>query len=168
MLECRQFVNSDEFAKSLSPFDPSAASVSASRYMLMKTKYLFGRSEDFGIETTLATRSLLKMVKEAKENGYHVTIIYFWLTSPEHAIERIKARVNAGGHNIPDETVRRRYYMGLRYFFDDYKDVCDRWILVDNSSFPFSVVAEGVGSSSIIRDQEKYDIIWKMVHPEEV
>lgn len=168
MLECRQFVNSDEFAKSLSPFDPSAASVSASRYMLMKTKYLFQKAQDFGIETTLATRSLLKMIKEAKENGYHVSIIYFWLTSPEHAIERIKSRVAAGGHNIPDETVRRRYYMGLRYFFDDYKDVCDRWILVDNSNYPFSVVAEGIGSSSIIRDQEKYDIIWKMVHPEEV
>lgn len=167
MLECRLFVNSDEFAKSLSPFDPSAAAISASRYMLMKTKYLFGKRQDFGIETTLATRSMLNMIKDAKEQGYHVTIIYFWLSSPELAISRIKARVTSGGHNIPDETTRRRYYTGLSYFFNDYIDACDRWILVDNSSFPFSVVAEGNESGIIIRDREKYDIIWAMVHPEE-
>ena len=66
MLGCSQFVNSDEFAKSLSPFDPSAASVAAGRFMLMKIRYLLGRKEDFCIETTLATRSLMRTVEEAK------------------------------------------------------------------------------------------------------
>ena len=47
MLECSQFVNSDEFAKSLSPFNPAEASVVASRYMLMRINYLLGRKEDF-------------------------------------------------------------------------------------------------------------------------
>lgn len=166
MLECSQFVNSDEFAKSLSPFDPSAASVSASRYMLRKIKYLFGRSADFCIETTLATRSLLKMINAAREKGYKVTILYFWLNSPELAIQRVRARVEAGGHNIPDETVRRRYYMGIRYFFKDYSPVCDRWILVDNSSYPFSVVAEGTGPDTYIRQPDKYDIIYSQAFPD--
>ena len=156
MLDCNQFVNSDEFAKSLSPFDPSAASVSASRYMLMKYHFLLNRSMDFGIETTLATRALLNMVKDAQAGGYEVTILYFWLNSPELAIARVRNRVSAGGHNIPDEVIRRRYTVGLQYLFKYYIPACDRWIIADNSRSPFTVVAEGTQLSSTVRDAAKY------------
>lgn len=165
MLGCSQFVNSDEFAKSLSPFDPSAASVAAGRFMLMKIRYLLGRNEDFCIETTLATRSLMRTVEEAKENGYEVTILYFWLNSPELAIRRVHDRVMAGGHNIPVNVIRRRYYMGLDYFFNDYMPISDRWILADNSKIPFTVVAEGNHMRTTIKDTEKYEQIWGMAHP---
>lgn len=167
LLECTQFVNSDEFAKSLSPFDPDSASVSAGRYMLLKIKYLFDRNEDFCIESTLATRSLLRMVREAKTNGYFVTLIYFWLSSPELAIARVKDRVAAGGHNTPEPIIRRRYLMGLSYFFDEYLPECDRWILADNSDPPFTIIAEGNHSMAHIKDSAKYEIIWKLAHPED-
>lgn len=167
MLECTQYVNSDEFAKSLSPFDPDLASVSAGRYMLLKIKYLFDRNEDFCIESTLATRSLLRMVREAKANGYTVTIIYLWLNSPEMAIARVRDRVAAGGHNTPEHIIRRRYYMGLTYFFDEYAPECDRWILADNSSTPFKVVAEGNHSLVHIKDHVLYEHIWAQAHQEE-
>lgn len=167
LLECRQFVNSDEFAKSLSPFDPSAASVTASRYMLMKINYLLGRFEDFAIETTLATRSLLKIIKQAQSVGYEVHILYFWLNSPEMAIQRVRDRVAAGGHNIPDNVVRRRYVMGLQYFFDTYSPICDKWILADNSKSPFTIVAEGTKKLKYIKDNEKYRLIWDIAHPNE-
>lgn len=159
MLECREFVNSDEFAKSLSPFDPSAASISASRYMLMKIKYLLSRNLDFSIETTLATRSLVNTIRQAHEQGYHITILYFWLNSPDLAVRRVKDRVAAGGHNIPEETIRRRYYMGISYFFKTYVPLCDRWVLADNSTTPFSVIAEGSGAVLMIKDNEKYRMI---------
>lgn len=165
LLGCSQFVNSDEFAKSLSPFDPSAASVSASRLMLMKFKYLMEHRKDFCIETTLATRALLKTAKEAREDGYEIITLYLWLKSPEIAISRIKARVAAGGHNIPDDVVRRRYYTGLRYFFDEYCQMSDKWILADNTKPPFMIVAEGGTDSIDIYDKEKYDQIWNIVHP---
>ena len=106
LLDCGEFVNSDEFAKSLAPFNPEKASVAASRYMLLKIRYLFERKQDFCIETTLATRFLLKMIRNAQEAGYYVTIVYFWLSSPELAIARVKARVEAGGHNIKEETIQ--------------------------------------------------------------
>ena len=160
MLECSQYVNSDEFAKGLSPFDPGSVSVQASRLMLMRIKYLLRRKEDFSIETTLATRSLLKMIAEAQHEGYTVTLMYFWLNSPDLAVARVKARVEAGGHNIPEETVRRRYDMGLKYFFRDYAPICDRWILADNSNIPFRVIAEGSKDSVInIKDKETYERI---------
>ncbi len=167
LLDCREFVNSDEFAKSLSPFDPAAASITASRYMLMKINYLLGRYEDFSIETTLATRSLVKIINEAHSVGYEVTILYFWLNSPELAIQRVRDRVAAGGHNIPDAVVRRRYTMGLQYFFDTYRPICDRWILADNSKSNFTVVAEGSKQYSYIRDNDKYNLIWHTIHPDE-
>lgn len=167
LLNCREFVNSDEFAKSFSPFDPGAASVTASRYMLMKINYLLERRSDFAVETTLATRSLLKIVQQAQSQGYEVTVLYLWLNSPELAIQRVHSRVESGGHNIPDAVVRRRYVMGLQYLFDTYIPVIDRWVLADNSKPPFQVVAEGTRGVQYIKDNEKYQLIWQIAHPDE-
>lgn len=163
MLDCKEFVNSDEFAKSLSPFHPENAAIQASRYMLMKIRYLLKKRSDFAVETTLATRTLMKTVRMAQSAGYSVTLLYFWLNSPELAIERVRARVEAGGHNIPEETIRRRYNVGIHYFFHHYAPMSDRWILADNSQAPFRVVAEGSGNDVVnIRDEETYEKILKI------
>ena len=167
LLDCRQFVNSDEIAKSFSPFDPAAASISASRFMVLKINYLLERREDFAIETTLATRSLVKIIQEAQAIGYEVTVLYFWLNSPELAIQRVRDRVATGGHNIPEPVIRRRYVMGLHYFFHSDVPVTDRWILADNSKSPFTVVAEGGRHIMYIKDNEKYQLIWSIAHPNE-
>ena len=160
MLECSEFVNSDEFAKGLSPFNPEKASIQASRMMLMKIRYLLKKQQDFAIETTLATRTLLKIAKQAQMAGYTVTLLYFWLNSPDLAIERVRARVEAGGHDIPEETIRRRYSTGIYYFFNLYAPICERWILTDNSQIPFRVIAEGTKDEVInIRDEETYSKI---------
>ena len=163
LLDCSEFVNSDEFAKHLSPFAPESAYITASRLMLRKVQYLFDRREDFCIETTLATRALLKMTRNAQEKGYYVTVLYFWLNKPEIAIERVAKRVRAGGHDIPEETIRRRYQMGLNYLFHEYMQICDKWILADNSNPPFEVIAEGSKKGLIIRDMEKYNTIRSLV-----
>ena len=163
MLNCTQFVNSDEFAKGLSPFNPEKASIQASRYMLMKFKYLLERQQDFAIETTLATRTLLKMAQKAQKAGYTVTLLYFWLNSPELAVERVRARVEAGGHDIPEETIRRRYQVGIDYFFHYYAPICERWILADNSQIPFRVIAQGTKDEVIsINDEATYQKIRNM------
>ena len=162
LLDCSEFVNSDEFAKSLSPFNPEKASVAASRYMLLKMRHLLGRKEDFAIETTLATRFLLKMIKEAQKEGYFVTILYLWLISPDLAISRVKARVAAGGHNIKEETIRRRYSVGLHYLFRDFMPLCDRWILCDNSEDKLEVVAESTDAGITVRNPEKFGKIKTM------
>ena len=157
MLDCKEFVNSDEFAKGLSPFDPSKASIQASRYMLQKIRYLLKRGKDFAVETTLATRTLLKTAKMAQAAGYTVTLLYFWLNSPDLAVERVRARVEAGGHNIPEDTIRRRYATGIYYFFNLYAPICERWILADNSQIPFRVIADGSKNEIInMRDEETF------------
>lgn len=167
MLECTEFVNSDEFAKSFSPFNPSEATIVASHFMLMRIEYLLSRKEDFSIETTLATRSLVGIINTAKAAGYSITLLYFWLSSPELAIQRVRNRVKAGGHNIPENVIRRRYIMGLQYFFETYIPLSDRWVLADNSTTPFKVVAEGSNNGTFIKDEEKYKTIRSIVYPDE-
>lgn len=127
--------------------------------MLMKIKYLLGRKADFAIETTLATRSLKKIVTQAQAQGYFVTVLYFWLESADLAVARVKARVEAGGHNVPEETIRRRYDTGLHYFFYDYSPIADRWILADNSEIPFTIVAQGWKEHMVVKDNKKYEAI---------
>jgi len=158
LLDCSEFVNSDEFAKHLSPFAPESAYITASRLMLRKVDYLFDRREDFCIETTLATRSLIKMVRSAQAKGYYVTVIYFWLNSADIAVQRVASRVQAGGHNVPEETIRRRYQFGLNYLFYKYIPLCDKWILADNSNPPFDIIAEGSKKGLVIRDMERYQL----------
>ncbi len=159
LLDCSEFVNSDEFAKSLAPFHPETAYITASRYMLKKLRYLFTRREDFCIETTLATRSLLKTVKMAQDQGYFVTVVYLWLNNPEIAVRRVAARVDAGGHDVPPDVIRRRYYTGLEYFFELYSPVCDKWMLVDNSDNDFRIVVEGTRKGMTVRDLALYQQI---------
>ncbi|MBO4671584.1 MAG: zeta toxin family protein [Bacteroidales bacterium] len=167
ILDCREFVNSDEFAKSLSPFDPSIASVSASRYMLMRIEYLLEQNADFSIETTLATRSLVTIIRRAKAQGYKITLIYLWLQSPELALQRVRSRVASGGHNIPEDVLRRRYRMGIAYLFDTYMPLCDNWIIADNTHPPFTVVAEGNLERIIIKDEETFKKIRSLIGNEQ-
>lgn len=163
MLECSQFINSDEFAKSFNPFKPEAAAIRASRFMLMKFHYLFEKKLNFGIETTLATKTLLKMARKAQKEGYEVTIMYIWLRTPDMAVERVKARVATGGHFIEEDTIRRRYYTGLRYFFTEYLPFCDHWILMDNSTPPLRIVARGnKNEEPEILDETTYSTILEL------
>ena len=109
LLDCKQFVNADEIAKGLSPFCPESVAIQAGKLMLLRIEELLATDETFSIETTLATRSYSELVKRAQEKGYKVTLLYFWLSSPELAVERVARRVREGGHNIPKDVIYRRY-----------------------------------------------------------
>ena len=145
MLKCREFVNSDEIAKGLSPFnaDSIAVAVEASRIMYKRIKELIGAGETFAMETTLATRSVANLIREAQREGYYVTLLYFWLNTPDLAVERVKMRVAAGGHNIPEATIRRRYEAGIHNLFELYLPISDYWMITDNSMSPMEVIAKG-------------------------
>ncbi|MDR3250387.1 MAG: zeta toxin family protein [Tannerella sp.] len=151
MLHCREFVNSDEIAKGLSPFnaDTMAVAVEASRIMYKRIRELIGVTETFALETTLASRSIANLVKDAQSKGYYVTLLYFWLNTPDLAVERVKNRVAAGGHNVSEATVRRRYRAGIMNLFDLYVPICDYWMITDNSLSPMEVIAKGFKNGEI-------------------
>lgn len=145
MLGCKEFVNSDEIAKGLSPFnaDSITVAVEASRIMYKRIRELIAAKKTFALETTLASRSIAKLLKGAQEKGYYVTLLYFWLNTPDLAVERVKNRVAAGGHNVSEVTVRRRYDAGIHNLFELYLPICDYWMITDNSLSPMEVIAKG-------------------------
>lgn len=157
MLNCKEFVNADEIAKGLSPFNAESVAIEAGRLMLTRMEELLGCNADFAFETTLATRSYVSLIKRAQEKGYYVSLVYFWLANPELAIDRVKIRVESGGHNIQENVIRRRYRNGLKNLFGLYIPVSDFWMILDNSNPPFKRIAKGNKSDIVsIDDMELY------------
>lgn len=140
--KCREFVNADEIARGLSPFNPESAAIDAGRLMLKRIDMLLQGEESFSIETTLATRSYVKLIERAHERGFDVNLLFFWLETPEAAIRRVAQRVSEGGHNIPTDTIVRRYHLGINNFFKLFKDRVDCWTLVDNNRTPRKIIAD--------------------------
>lgn len=163
ILACNQFVNADEIARGLSPFNPESVAIMAGRLMLDRINNLLNGNESFAIETTLATRSYVNLVERAHQKGFSVTVLFFWLPSPRQAMLRVAKRVSEGGHDIPSDTIKRRYHAGLSNFFKLYMPIADNWILVDNHSNPRCIIAEGHNKSMTIKNKDKYgDIIAKI------
>ena len=156
MLACNEFVNADEIAKGLSPFNPNKVAIKAGRLMLTRIDELLESGIDFAFETTLSTRSYVNTVKKAQEKGYFVTVLYFWLNTSDLAVERVKIRVMEGGHNIPEQTIRRRYDLGISNMFNLYIPVADYWMFIDNSKSPFNILADGSKNTEHINNK----IIW--------
>lgn len=143
MLECKEFINADEIAKGLSPFQPEKAAIEAGRIMIRRIEDMLKSGEDFAIETTLATKTYVSFIKKAQSLGYFVTLLYFWLSSPELAVRRVEDRVKSGGHHVPEDVIHRRYRAGAQNLFNLYTPIADYWLVVNNSEDPFSIVAEG-------------------------
>jgi predicted ABC-type ATPase len=141
MLSCKEFVNADEIAKGLSPFQPETVAFEAGRIMLHRINDLLRNNESFAFETTLATRLYKNKIEQAKLNGYTVTLLFFWLQTVELAIERVKMRVLEGGHNIENEIIERRYHKGIKYLFDIYLPLVDGAMIFDNSLGKHELIA---------------------------
>lgn len=158
ILDCKEFVNADEIAKGLSPFQPEKVAFEAGRIMLHRINELLQQNENFAFETTLSTRSYKNKVLEAKAKKYTVTLLFFWLKNPELAKERVKTRVLEGGHNIPEEIIERRYVKGIRNLFEIYIPISDQVLIFDNSEGRHQLIADkSSGDELSILDEQKYN-----------
>lgn len=144
ILKCKEFVNADSIAAGLSPFNVESVAFEAGRIMLQRIQQLMEDKEDFAFETTLRTRSYVSLIQKARKNGYKITLLYFWLKSPEIAKQRVAKRVSQGGHNIPDEVIERRYYRGISNLLNLYIPIVDKWTVFDNMNVESNIIAKGV------------------------
>lgn len=156
ILDCDEFVNADEIAKGLSPFNPESEAIAAGRLMLSKVDRLISKKNDFGFETTLATKSYKNLIVKAQKNGYRTTLLFFWLRNPDLAVKRVETRVKEGGHSIPEDVIRRRYENGLKNFFSIFEPLVDEWIFIDNSGEPYQIVAHKNTNGITINNQ----VLW--------
>ncbi|MCQ2216683.1 MAG: zeta toxin family protein [Bacteroidales bacterium] len=157
ILQCREFVNADEIAKGLSPFNPESVAIEAGRLMLQRIATLIEGNVSFAIETTLATKSYVKLVEKAHQNGFFVQLLFFWLETPEAAVKRVAKRVSEGGHNIETDVILRRYMAGISNFQNLFRNKVDMWLLVDNETNPRRIIAQGNPNHETIEDVELYN-----------
>ena len=144
-----EYVNADSIALGLSAFKPEDAAIESGRIMLRRLRELAGRRENFAFETTLSTRSYAAWLARLKRQGYNFHLVFMWLQSPELAVRRVKQRVLDGGHDVPENIIRRRYAKGIRNFFELYAPLADTWVLYDNSvSGKVPRVARGSGEKT--------------------
>ncbi|MBD1426107.1 zeta toxin family protein [Sphingobacterium arenae] len=160
ILECQEFVNADNIAAGISPFNPDKVALAAGRIMLERISELMKEGADFAFETTLSTRSYQSLVQKAQTFGYTVTLLYFWLESPDLAIQRVKKRVSMGGHHIPDEVVVRRYHRGLSNLLNIYLPICERWLVLDNMDLTPEIIAQKDEFGEVVVNDE----IWSRIY----
>ena len=158
VLNCKEFINADEIAKGLSPFQPESVAMQAGRIMLARMDELLQKGETFAFETTLATKSYKQKIEWAQANGYEVTLLFFWLDSPNMAKKRVAQRVAEGGHSIPSETIERRYHNGITNLFAIYMDMVDICYIFDNSEGERTPIAKKYkGGKEIIYNTDLYN-----------
>lgn len=135
LLRVTQYVNADTIARGLAGFDPDDAALAAGRIMLERIRELAARRVSFAIETTLASRTLAAWLRDdVRPAGYESHLLFLWLPSVEVALARVEARVRAGGHGVPPDTVRRRYTLGIRNFRRLYVPIVDEWRVYNSVS----------------------------------
>ncbi|MBE9221421.1 zeta toxin family protein [Cyanobacterium stanieri LEGE 03274] len=149
-LEVFEYVNADEIAKGLSPFNPESVAIQAGKIMLKRLNHLKSSQQNFAFETTLSGHNYIRFLRECKQLGYTINLLFFWLNSPDLAISRVKQRVKAGGHNIPENIIYRRYHRGLNNLFNYYLPMCDNWFIYDNSQFPTALIAKFSADTDLV------------------
>lgn len=159
VLHCPNFVNADEIARGLSPFAPETVAIQAGKIMLGRIDELLQQGVDFAIETTLATRSYVHLVKRAQQAGYKVFLIFFYLDSAEQAHQRVAQRVSEGGHDIPADVIERRYKLGLRNLFELFMPLCNHITIYNNTHAPAVLVAKKNGELQI-----EHEAMWNQLN----
>ena len=122
----------------------------AGRILLRRMDECAAQNADFAVETTLSSRALAPRIKRLQAAGYRFSLGYVWTPDVELSIARVAERVRSGGHNIPEDVIRRRYKMGLKNFFELYRPIADEWTIYMNTTYRKPLrIAAGIRTESI-------------------
>lgn len=138
----QEFVNADTIAAGLSAFNSSSVAFQAGRILLNRIKELAAKNKNFAFESTLSSKSFYPFLKNLKNKGYVINLIYIWLRNETIAVERVKQRYASGGHFIPDDIVKRRYFRSINNLVSLYIPISDNWKIYDNSYISIELIAE--------------------------
>ena len=151
------FLNADEIARGLSPFAPARAQLEAGRLVLTRFRQFTGEGRDFCLESTLSWRTYRRMFEEAKAAGYGIQPDYLMRPTVEHSIRRVADRVAAGGHDVPEDDLRRRFKVSLQNLFNLYRPVVDTWTLHANEVLRPRVIVHGTATEMEVLDESAFE-----------
>lgn len=150
------YLGADAIAAELRPDAPGLVPVAAGEELTRRLTAALSRNDTIVLESTLAGRTLPHVIGSARNNGFTITIVYLFLDSPDTCVERVKERVQKGGHSVPESDVRRRFHRSIRNFWRLYRPLADHWLLIYNSGNQPLDVAAGTAEDFTIRDAELY------------
>ncbi len=159
--DCTHFINADLIAQGLSPFSPVVAAMKAGRLVLKEIEELSTKGLSFAFETTLSGKTYISLLNKLKSKGYRIHIFFLWIPNSNLALERIKDRVESGGHDVPAVDVRRRFRRSIENFLQIYKPLADAWMLFDNSGEKHNLVAQKRDGKLAVNSQDLYKKITK-------
>jgi predicted ABC-type ATPase len=154
--DCQNFVNADLIAQGMAPFSPQTAALRAGRMMLDEIRSFAKKRVSFAFETTLSGRSHMALLRHLKAEGYEIHLFFLWLKTVDLALSRVRERVSRGGHDVPEQIIRRRFERSMQNFLLHYRQIAHAWTLFDNSGESPRVVALG--------KDEKFRIINKSIY----
>ena len=157
--EVLDFLNADEIARGLSPLAPERAQFEAGRIMLGRVRRFIGEQRDFGMETTLSGRTYRNIFRQARESGYSIHLDFLVLPDIEDSIRRVADRVEAGGHNVPEPDLRRRFRLGLQNLFSLYRPLLNAWAIYDNTDRRPRKIAQGDPQNLVIFNRTDFEKI---------
>jgi predicted ABC-type ATPase len=153
-----EYVNADDIAFHLSPEQPEKFQIQAGRLFFRKVSALIEQEKEMLIETTLSGRGFRRIMKQLRQTGYAITIIFIFLETPDICIVRVKERVRNGGHDVPQSDIIRRFHRSKENFWHIYKDEADFWYLFYNSGEYFQEVAVGEGIDYIVNNEDLFNL----------
>jgi len=156
---CKNFVNADLIAQGMSPFSPEAAAIRAGRLVLSEIDFFSQKQVSFGFETTLSGRSYLNLVQRLKKKGYRIYLFFLFVEAVDVTLARIRERVLKGGHDVPEDVVRRRFDRSVRNLFREYQQLVDAWYLFDNTGTEPVPIAFKKGRRVRIMKPETYEML---------
>ncbi len=127
-----RFLNTDEIARGLSPFDPAPVAFKAGRLLIAEARELVANKTSFALESTLSGTGHTRLINSAKKAGYVVILHFLWLPAPEESIRRVQQRVKKGGHHVPATDIRRRYPRTFENLVHHYLPLADEWFIWDS------------------------------------
>jgi predicted ABC-type ATPase len=153
------FINADLIAAGVSPLNPESVAPEAGRIFLARIRELARQRVDFAFETTLSGRSCVNLLSDLRNAGYRIHLFFLWLPSLDLALKRVADRVRKGGHNVPAETIGRRFKRGIHNLFNLYRGLCDLIVIYDNSTVEPRLAATIAGSRTTVVRSDLFQTI---------
>lgn len=157
------YIGADLIAAQLSPEDPASVRISASREFLDRIERAVAGSQSFVVESTLSGRTFRRVLESAKSAGFTITIVYLMMDCAETCVDRVHERVEKGGHDVPEVDIRRRFTRSALNFWNLYRPLSDRWLLIYNAGDQPQDVAVGAADHLSVRDADRFSQFLNLV-----
>lgn len=165
-----EFLNADEIAKEISPNAINSVPIKAGKEYFKRLKMFFDDNKSFAVESTLSGNNIVKIINTARAKNYKIILVYSFLQNCTTCIERVKKRVENGGHNVPEADIIRRYYKSIVKFWDKYRLLVDEWTMFYNGYDYAPIIASfGTNEDFTIINKEmqmNFDRIYKLAKEE--